>query len=174
MKNTWPRILEQLLTYFCVILMLFFFFFPGYFDTDVDSSLRMRSNEDPIWISTTGNYSTNSTSGPKSMSFNYVKWNLGATSESVHFHTLCVTFNHKGSMNITGFVRWSSRMRKRFWFNAWYLKGEKNFKKDVITVQVQVMFACLYHMKYKQFPFMYCIFQNKNFFQLTFKCFNLI
>jgi len=49
-------------------------------------------------------------------------------------------------MNITGFVWWSSRLRRRFWFNAWYLKGEKKFKKDVITVQL--LFACLYHMKY--------------------------
>jgi len=32
-----------------------------------------------------------------------------------------------------------------------YLKGEKNFKKDVMTVQLQVMFACLYHMKYNSF-----------------------
>jgi len=48
-------------------------------------------------------------------------------------------------MNITGFVWWSSRLRRRFWFNSWYLKGEKNFKKDVITVQS--MFACLYQIK---------------------------
>ena len=48
-------------------------------------------------------------------------------------------------MNITGFVWWSSRLRRRFRFNSWYLKGEKNLKKDVITVQL--MFACLYHIK---------------------------
>jgi len=56
-------------------------------------------------MSTTGNYTTSSTTGPKSMSLNYVKLNLGATSESAYlvaafsFRTVCVTFYHKGSRN---------------------------------------------------------------------------
>jgi len=54
-------------------------------------------------------------------------------------------------MNITGFGLWSSRL-SRFSFNAWYLRSENNFEKDVITVQL--LFACLYHMKYYTFPFM--------------------
>jgi len=53
-------------------------------------------------------------------------------------------------MKITGFVWWSSRLKRRFWFNSCYLKSEKkNFEKDVITVQL--LFACLYHMKYNSF-----------------------
>jgi len=60
-------------------------------------------------------------------------------------------------MNITEFVWWSSRLRRWFRFNSWYLKGEKSLKKDVITVQL--MFACLYHMKYK-FPFIYWLTAN--------------
>jgi len=35
----------------------------------------------------------------KTMSLIYVKWNFRATSESVHFQTLCVTFYRTGSRN---------------------------------------------------------------------------
>jgi len=56
-------------------------------------------------MSTTGNCASSSTTGPKSMLFNYVKGNLGATSEIAHlvaafsFRTFYVTFYHEGSRN---------------------------------------------------------------------------
>ena len=65
----------------------------------------MISYKDPVWMSTTGNYATSSTTGPKRMSLNYVKWNSGARSESAYlvaafsFRTVCVTFYHEGSRN---------------------------------------------------------------------------
>jgi len=130
--------LLQLLTYFRVNLMFIFFSSLFWHCAAVQWSLRMKSCKDPIRKSTTGDYAPSSSTGPRSTSFKCVKWYyLRAKSENVGVvaalssSTFCVTFYLKNEqeVNITGFVRWRSRLRATFQYKyMWNLRaGSKNF-----------------------------------------------
>ena len=143
LKSFWMLWKTHCQEYFSSFLHIFVWFscyssfFPAYFDTDVDSSLRLRSYEDPIWMRTTGNYATGSTTGPKKHEFELCevkfwsyKWKCSSSCYVFSFrHWVWHFIINDQEMNITGFVLWSSRLIRRFWFNSWYLKGEKNLRK---------------------------------------------
>jgi len=78
---------------------------------------------------------------------------LGATSKSAHlfaafsFWTV-VTFYHKGSRNEHHWICLVKlKAEKKILVSFMVSKGEKNFKKDVITVQLMfAVFVCLYEI----------------------------
>jgi len=61
-----------------------------------------------------------------------------------------VTFYRKGSRNEHHWICLVKlKAEKKILVSFMVSKGEKNFKKDVITEQLK--FACLYHLKYNSF-----------------------
>ena len=72
------------------------------------------------------------------MSLNYVKWNSGATIEIVHLVSAfssrhCVWHYRKGARSEYHRICSVKLEAEKIWYNSWYLQGEKNLKKDLIT-----------------------------------------